>query len=188
MKIFMPAALLGILLAITPVWAAPMHYTLNVKGLKCAFCAYNAAKQLAQVPAVQPQSIHVDVAARKAHLVSDAPLARETLVSALEQAGFRLVGMQPVPAPQSEDVVELQTVMQLEIKASDLGPFVPMLKALGSAIAAHGGEVRLHAPASMEKWLVKSLLMGKQAAIPVDFEPSSLQADVVIEWQQPFGE
>lgn len=187
MKAFLQTALLGILLAVTPAWAAPTHYVLDVQGMKCAFCAYNATEQLAQVPGVQPQSVHIDLAAGKARLASDTPLPRETLAHALEQAGFRLVEMQTVSAPDGEDAYELQTVMHLEINASDFDEsrFGPVLKALGAAIAEHGGRVRLLAPSSMEKRLVKSLLMGKQAAVPVHFEPSALQTGAVIEWLQP---
>lgn len=191
MKIFTPAALLGILLLVTtPALAAPTHYALKVQGLACAFCAYNAAEQLTQLPGVQPQSVSVDVATGTATLTSDAQMEREALVHALERAGFRLVEMQTVPAPEGEDAMDLRTVMKLEIDVSgtDEGRFGPVLEAFGAAIAEHGGQVRLRAPASMEKVLVKFLLMGKRVTIPVHFEPNALPSNAVIEWQQPSAE
>lgn len=187
MKTFLRSALLGILLVAAPAWATPTHYALDVQGMKCAFCAYNATQQLAKVPGVQPQSVHIDLAVGSARLVSDMPLPRETLAHALEQAGFRLIDMQTVPAPQTEHAVEQKTVMRLALMTSDVdeSDFGPVLKALGATIAEHGGRIQLQAPVEMEKQLVKSLLMGKRVAVPVDFEASTPRSDVLIEWQQP---
>ena len=123
MKAFLQTALLGILLAVTPAWAAPTHYVLDVQGMKCAFCAYNATEQLAQVPGVQPQSVHIDLAAGKARLASDTPLPRETLAHALEQAGFRLVEMQTVSAPDGEDATATLERISADEDSAWAGPF-----------------------------------------------------------------
>lgn len=190
MRACMSAVLLGILFAITPALAAPTHYSLRVQGLKCAFCAYNATEQLSQIAGVQPQSVHVDLAAGTARLISDKPLTREALSHALEQAGFRLIEMRTVSIPVPQDTVDLRTVMQLEFAGPEMDEsvFGPVLKELGATIAEEGGEVRMEAPESMKKMLVKSLLMGKRVTIPVHFEPKPLQDKVVIEWQQPSEE
>ena len=94
------------------------------------------------------------------------------------------------PVPEDEQTIDLRTVMQLEIDLShgDESRFGPILEALGSMVAVHGGQVRVHAPASMEKMLVKSLLMGKPVTVPVRFEPSPSRANAVIEWQQPLDQ
>ena len=190
MRACMSAVLLGTLFGITSALAAPAHYSLRVQGLKCAFCVYNATEQLSHVKGVQPRSVQVDLAAGTARLVSDKPLARETLSRALEQAGFRLIEMRTVSIPAAQDTVDLRTVMQLEIVGPEMDEsvFGPVLEALGATIAEEGGEVRMEAPESMKKMLVKSLLMGKRVTIPLHFEPKPLQDKVLIEWQQPSEE
>lgn len=188
MKISTIMVLLGMVFAATPAWAAPTSYTLDIRGVKCAFCAYNVAGQLTQLPGVQPQSVQVDVAAGTARLISDEPLAQEMLAQALEQAGFRLAGVESSPATADKEGAhaQLRTVMRVEIDLSETEEkvFGPVLKTLGAAIAEHGGQVRLEAPGAMEKMLVKSLLMGKRIAIPVHFESRNSRDDAVLEWQQ----
>ena len=51
-------------------------YTLEVKGMVCAYCAYNVSKQLKSLDGVIPESINVDLENDVVTLQSEKPLAK----------------------------------------------------------------------------------------------------------------
>ena len=58
---YLSVLVLACMLFATNVPASDLDYTLEVKGMVCAYCAYNVSKQLKSLDGVVPDSVSVDL-------------------------------------------------------------------------------------------------------------------------------
>ena len=169
--------------------AAPVNYRLEVRGMICAFCAYNTAKHLGALTGVAADSVEVDLDKGVVRLRSDRPLAREEAAKIVEQAGFELLGIThlaesaapPRLSPSPEPVVRLQ----LDPRRLSEGVLNPLLESFGGLVVAQGGRLDVKGPPSLEMRILKPLLMGRRTTIPVTFEPAAGGDAVAVEWRKP---
>lgn len=175
---------LALLAAATAAAGERYNYRLDVEGMVCAYCAYNAARHLAELPGVEAGSIHVDLESGLVQIGGSDPLERAAVAGALEAAGFSLTGMEstggqaPGAAARAERIV---LTLELDAGAFEDAGGRGVLEALGEAAASHGGRLQVFAPAAFEESLLKPLLMGRKRAVPVQFRARE-SGEVRIRW------
>ncbi|WP_007516845.1 heavy-metal-associated domain-containing protein [Pseudofrankia saprophytica] len=63
--------------------------TYTVTGMTCGHCVNAVTEEISHLPGVS--DVRVDLASGTAEVVSDAPLDREAVRAAVEEAGYQLV-------------------------------------------------------------------------------------------------
>ena len=148
-------------------------YELKVKGMVCAFCAYNVSKQLKSVDGVAPDSILVDLGSGMITLRSEKPLERARLAELVEAAGFALEAVtettpdSPLPAPRAERAASIS--LTLDANGFAEGEFDALLETLGALASRRSAGVAIVAPAQLEMRVLRPILMGRHPAMDVDF-------------------
>lgn len=164
--------------------AIELEYELEVKGMVCAFCAYNVAKQLRSLDGVASDSIEVDLDSGKVKLRSDRHLQAAKLTDRVEAAGFALEAIaektaEPVaPPPRSER----QVLISLTVDAEGLGQgaFDNLLEALGAFASERSAAMTVAGPARLELRALRPMLMGRTPAVDVEFTESVRPDDTVL--------
>ena len=171
------------LAASAPLAARDSHYEVKISGMSCAYCAYNATRELVAIPGVQRDSVHVDLESATARLSSDRTLTEDDVAQALATSGFELASMRATGKPVARKAA-LHRIARLEVERSSLDDEATrsLLRALGSVAANRRGELRLWAPDAEETRLVGSLIRGKQVTVPVTFERSRRDTIVIECW------
>ena len=148
-------------------------YELKVKGMVCAFCAYNVSRQLRSAEGVAPDSILVDLENGTITLRSEKPLERARLAKLVEAAGFALEAVtettpdSPLPAPRAERAARIS--LTLDANGFAEGEFDALLKTLGALASQRSAGVAIVAPAQLEMRVLRPILMGRHPAMDVDF-------------------
>ena len=153
-----------------------LGYELKVKGMVCAFCAYNVSKQLRSADGVAPESIRVDLEKGTIALRSAKPLNRARLAALVEAAGFALEGVtekSPDPPRPARRAERAPISLTLDANKLDDGEFDALLQALGVLASQRSAGVTVVAPAQLEMRALRPILMGRTPAIPVDFSEES---------------
>ena len=158
-----------LVLVSVPAWGQPIHYSLDIAGMVCAFCAYNAAQQLKEIPGVDAASVRVDPREQRAVLRSARALDQKRAADALEIAGFRLLKVHQTAPAEAPKVESGEAWATFEFQAQRLENVTSLLSALGTKVAEQGGELHVTGPESSEKVIVKALTMGKQSPVHVDY-------------------
>lgn len=148
-------------------------YELKVKGMVCAFCAYNVSKQLRSADGVAPDSILVDLENGTITLRSEKPLERARLTRLVETAGFALEAVteiapdSPLPAPRAKRAAGISLTLDADGLAE--GEFDALLKMLGALVTQRSAGVTIVAPSQLEMRVLRPILMGHRPAMDVDF-------------------
>ena len=159
----------------TSALANDLGYTLEVKGMFCAYCAYNVSKQLKNLDGVIPESIDVDLENDVVTLRSEKPLDKNRLTDLVTSAGFQ-------PGIVTETVLDAQearlrpdgpVVMHLTFHADQLadGKFDVMLEALGTVAAQRSARLAIEAPTELEVPILRPILAGRKTVIDVVYRP-----------------
>jgi len=64
--------------------------TYEVKGMTCDHCVRAVSGEIGEIPGVQ--DVNVDLASGNVEITSEAPLERDLVAAAIDEAGFELVG------------------------------------------------------------------------------------------------
>lgn len=169
--------------ASAPLAARDSHYEAKISGMSCAYCAYNATRQLAAIRGVQRDSVHVDLESATARLSSHRTLTEDDVAQALAAAGFELASLRATAKPGARKGA-LHRIARLEVEHTSLDDEATrsLLQALGSVAAHRRGELRLWATDAEETRLAGALIRGKQVTVPVTFERSRRDTIVIECW------
>lgn len=160
----------------TSAIASEFEYELKVKGMVCAFCAYNLSKQLRSADGVTPESIKVDLAGGKVTLRSEKRLDAARLAELVQAAGFELEAVAEIaadsstPAPRSERRVLLS--LTVDARGLEEGEFDILLEAVGALASQRSAGVTVVGPAGLEMRALRPILMGRSPAMDVAFTES----------------
>ena len=158
----------------TNVLASDLDYTLEVKGMVCAYCAYNVSKQLKSLDGVVPDSVSVDLENGMVTLQSEKKLETARLSELLQTAGFRLgtVSETTSEAAATRPKSNGSVVMSLTINADRLvdGQFDAMLEALGAVATQRPVRITIAGPDELEVAILKPVLAGRKVVIDVDYD------------------
>jgi len=64
--------------------------TYEVKGMTCDHCVRAVSGEIGEIPGVQ--DVNVDLGSGNVEITSEAPLDRDLVAAAIDEAGFELVG------------------------------------------------------------------------------------------------
>ena len=161
--------------AATNAFAGAFDYTLEVKGMVCAFCAYNVSKQLEGLPGIAPGSVDVNLAEGRIELRSDARVEAATFRDLIEAAGFELEGVAETTAGGTVSAApesDVRVVMSLAVDADGLadGELDALLEALGVLASERSATLSVAGPRELEMRTLRPMLMGRQPAMDVRFE------------------
>jgi len=148
------------------------RYDVQIDGMVCAFCAYNVSKRLANVDGVIGGSVHVALENKQVRFDARAELPKPLIERALADSGFTVQAIKWKVHDGNEDAAphdQLEAKITLPVVALGSTLTEQLLDALGAAAAGHGRLV-IQAPAHQETALLKPLLAGRRAAIPVEFQ------------------
>ncbi|MCH7829633.1 MAG: heavy-metal-associated domain-containing protein [Proteobacteria bacterium] len=173
MKYWIALAMISLSIAVNAD-ARQLEYDLDVKGMKCAFCAYNVSKQLESLAGVVPGTVDVDLEQGTVNFRSEKTLDETQLADLLLQAGFTLetVAKEAASVPQPGQVSNRATFLSLTMNAQELtdGAFDALLKELGTIAVQRSGRVSVVGPGALEVAILKPVLGGRRSVIKVDYE------------------
>ena len=151
-----------------------LEYDLEVKGMKCAFCAYNVSKQIESLDGVISRTVDVDLEQGTVKLRSEKTLDEMQLADLLLQAGFTLgaVTEAVASATQSRQVSDEAAFLSVTMNAHELseGEFDAILDELGMITVQRSGRISVAGPGELEAAILKPVLAGRKSVIKVDYE------------------
>ena len=157
----------------TNVIARDIQYTLEVKGMVCAYCAYNVSKQLQSIDGVIPTSVDVNLGNGVVTLQSSQPLQKAELFELLRSAGFELgvVKETAITSVATSQESPGSPAMSVTINIDQLvdGQFDDTLEALGTFAAVHSASIRLTAPDKIEAAILRPVLAGRKVLIQLEY-------------------
>ena len=159
----------------TDGYAGQVAYRADIKGMVCAFCAYNVSKQISALEGVDAGSVDVDLKNGRATFVASKPITRSKLRSAITKAGYNLVKLTELKAGPKKSI-QKATVLAVDMNLNGLKPaqFQPLMETFGDLAANHQqSRIVLNAPKSLEDTLLKSILLGRKRAMKLQFIPSA---------------
>lgn len=178
MMIFNKNSLLTVLISSlfllsNPVTAKDYPYQGKVKGMVCAFCAYNVSNKIGQIDGVKANSVNVDLKSGEVSFLSTLPVKRSQIANLFADSGFSLMSLDLVVKSEfnalnfSEDPVVTLAFANTEIESLD-----SVLDAVGSLAAEKTSLLLVNAPKVSEIDLLKPILAGRQRVIKVQFSPT----------------
>lgn len=177
-----------LLLAETAIAEIPMRrYDVHIDGMVCAYCAYNVSKRLAQLEAVVPGSVQVDLEAKQVRFDARTEVPKSMIDRALADSGFtvKTIEWKALDSPKESGPYDrLEASIHLPVVALGSTLTEHLLDSLGAAAAAQHGRLVVQAPANQETALLKPLLAGRRSAIPVEFHASESDTATVSFWTQ----
>lgn len=177
-----------LLLAETTLAEIPQQrYDVHIDGMVCAYCAYNVSKRLAQLEAVVPGSVQVDLEAKQVRFDARTEVSKSMIDQALADSGFTVKTIEWKALDSQEEsgpYDRLEASIHLPVVALGSTLTEHLLDALGAAATAQHGRLVVQAPANQESALLKPLLAGRRPAIPVEFHASESDTVTVSFWTQ----
>lgn len=159
-------------------------YELKVKGMVCAFCAYNLSKQLKAADGVTPESIKVDLAGGTVTVRSEKPLERARLSELVRAAGFQLEAVAQTVEDSSTPAARSgrRVLMSLTVDGRGLaeGEFDSVLQAVGVLASQRSVGLTVVGPADLEMRTLRPILMGRTPAMDAAFSESTRSDDTVL--------
>lgn len=161
--------------AATNAAAEAFEYTLEVKGMVCAFCAYNVSKQIESLSSVASGSVDVNLAEGRIEFRSEAQIEPATLSELVEAAGFELEAVAETAAAGGVSAIpesDVRVVVRLTVDADGLadGEFDALLEALGVLASERSAELSVRGSEELEMRALRPVLMGRRPAMDVRFE------------------
>ncbi len=156
-------------------YAGQIAYRADIKGMVCAFCAYNVSKSISALEGVDADSVDIDLKNGRATFVASKPITQAQLGSVITKAGYNLVKLTELKAGPKESTRKT-TVPAVDMNLNGLEPaqFQPLMEAFGDLAASQRqSRIVLDAPKSLEDALLKSLLLGRKQAMKLQFVPSA---------------
>lgn len=159
-------------------WADKYQYNANVKGMVCAFCAYNVSKNISKLPGVNADSINVDLKGGHVSFSSEQKVSEQKLTTLFSNSGFTISDLNLQKNPTPKDEVSQKIQLELKIDIFQVDQLTTVIEAIGNIAANTDSRLIVKAPISQEDVILKPLLMGKQQVIKVRFIP--VKSDEII--------
>jgi len=166
--------LLSILLVFTSfnVWSETYNYHADVKGMVCAFCAYNVSKNISKLPGVDADSVNVDLKAGRVSFHSDKEVGEEKLSSLFVSSGFTISNLRVNEISRIESSPAQTISIDMNFASDRINHFSGVIEAIGEIAASTPSRLVIRASAKQEDSLLKPLLMGRQQVIKIRFIPT----------------
>lgn len=161
-----------VLLITTTTWASEYSYYADVKGMVCAFCAYNVSKNISTLPGVDGDSVDVDLKGGHVKFHSSQIVNEDKLAALFTNSGFTISNLKKTRSVEITSKPENSTpVLTLDMNRARAEQYSSVLEAVGNIAASSPSRLLIRAPAAEEDRLLKSVLVGRQQVIKVRFVP-----------------
>lgn len=148
-------------------------YQGQVKGMVCAFCAYNVSNKIGQIAGIKADSVNVDLKSGKVDFRSTLPVKKSQISKLFSDTGFSLVSLNLVANSEFKAVSFSENpVMTLSFTSTEIQTLDTLLDAIGSMAASETSRLLIKAPKESEIDLLKPILAGRQQVIKVHFSPA----------------
>ncbi len=169
-KLFTPVVTtILILLSFSVSAVQRYHYSAEVEGMVCAFCAYNVSKKLGSIEAIDADSVDVDLVDGSVRFDATAAVDEARLKTLFADSGFSLSRLTQTASPLQHTSTADTAALVIQFDAPMRDRFTPILESLGELAADSALQLRIHASAEEEQKLLKPILMGRQQVIKTRF-------------------
>ncbi len=150
--------------------AKEMSYEADVKGMVCAFCAYNVSKNISALPGVDADSVNVDLKGGHVAFNSSQVVSEDKLAALFTRSGFTVSNLKETrldaAGKQPENPIPL---LSIEVDPEKVEQYHSVFEAVGNIAASTPSRLVITAPPSYEEKLLKPILMGRQQDIKVRY-------------------
>lgn len=175
-KLFLRFVLLmssaGLITAVftTAAWANTYSYQAEVKGMVCAFCAYNVSKNVSSLAGVDADSVAVDLHGGRVSFYSSKIVNEDKLIAVFAGSGFTISNLQMSVIEKSNiDLSATEPALVLTFDSTKTELYKSIVEAIGDIVASTSSQLLIMAPQADEEKLLKPLLMGRQQVIKIRF-------------------
>jgi copper chaperone CopZ len=160
----------------TSAWANEYSYQADVKGMVCAFCAYNVSKNISAMPGVDADSIDVDLQGGFVAFSSSQAVSENKLAALFTDSGFTLSNLRSSESDKASGKSKnTKPVLVLEFDRTKIEAYNSALEAIGNIVTSIPSHLLIHAPEEDEKKLLQPILMGRQQVIKVRYIPEEVE-------------
>jgi copper chaperone CopZ len=161
-----------VLLISASSWAHEYSYQADVKGMVCAFCAYNVSKNVSSLPGVDTDSVNIDLKGGHVKFYSSQIVSENKLAAVFTASGFTISNLRK--SELNKTIItqkDTKPVLVLEFDRTKTEQYNSALDAIGNIVASTPSHLLIKAPEAYEDKLLKLILMGRQQVIKVRFVP-----------------
>jgi copper chaperone CopZ len=160
---------LFILFFSTQLHAGEYLYNADVKGMVCAFCAYNVSKNISKLPGVEADSVDVDLKGGHVQFHSTQVVDENNLVALFNDSGFSISNLKQSPLATTKEKLQPTAALIVEVEQAKTEQYSNIFESIGNIAASTPSHLLITAPADYEDKLLKPILMGRQQVIKVRF-------------------
>lgn len=151
--------------------AGTYHYNADVKGMVCAFCAYNVSKNISKLAGVDADSVNVDLKGGHVAFNSNEKVSEKKLAALFSESGFTISNLTLNTSSTDTEKLSHDLRLELNIDIFEVDDLISVIESIGKIAASTPSRLIIEAPVSQEEIILKPLLMGRQQVIKVRFIP-----------------
>jgi len=156
------------------VWANDYAYHGKVKGMVCAFCAYNVSDKIGKIDGVNAASVQVDLKSGEVDFLSTTTIKQSQVASIFNDSGFSLVSLNQQAVNDYKPIqYATEPLITLNFSFDQIEQLGSVLEAIGNMAATKTSRLFIHAENAHKIELLKPIIAGRQRAIKVDFVPTN---------------
>lgn len=156
--------------------ANQFNYQADVKGMVCAFCAYNVSKNISSLPGVDAGSVNVDLLDGLVTFNSSQIVSEKKLTAVFSDSGFTLSNLRKSKDNKTvKSLKQARPSLTLQLDRSKTKEYKDALEAIGNIVASRPSYLIINAPQGEENNLLKPILMGRQQVIKIRYIPEETE-------------
>ncbi len=157
-----------------PVWANDYAYHGKIKGIVCAFCAYNVSNKIGKVDGIDAASVQVNLKSGEVNFLSTVMVKQAQVASIFADSGFSLLSLNQQAVSNYNPLKYAEKpLVTLSFSFEQIKQLAPVLEAIGNMAAVKTSRLLIHAEKAHEIELLKPIIAGRKRAIKVDFVPTN---------------
>ena len=156
------------------VLAENYAYHGKVKGMVCAFCAYNVGDKIGKIAGVDASSVQVNLKSGEVDFLSTATVKQSQVASIFTDSGFSLLSLNQQAVSDFKAITYAEKpLITLNFNVEQIEQLAPVLDAIGNMAAAKTSRLFIHAENAHKIELLKPIIAGRKRTIKVDFVSTS---------------
>ena len=164
---------LSLLILVSPAaWAKDYAYQAEIKGMACAFCAYNVSKKTATIVGVDNNTINVNLKDKRVEFQASRRITQAEVEAAISQTGFTLKALKEIEQKKAhQGDFSSKPVITVTLDKIDTDHAEVLFEALATMASTQHLKMTVEAPRSSELEVMKQLLGGRKKALMVQYSP-----------------
>ncbi len=150
--------------------AEEMSYEADVKGMVCAFCAYNVSKNISSLPGVDVDSVNVDLKGGHVAFNSSQAVSEDKLAALFTKSGFTVSNLKKTKlVTAGKQLEDPMLLLAIDVNSDKAEQYDSIFEAVGNIAASTPSRLVVTAPPGYEDRLLKPILKGRQQDIKVRY-------------------